>query len=159
MNKRGSTPEFAELLPVDCECAAGCGEQVLVTATEFAAAHQETDYVLIRPGHPVDPGSRGARVVIANDRYAVVAEGWALTDDEISAESRARLAELKSQSLFAVICRCADCDTGPLADAAEVQVTLDEWERLRDVRLVNAGHSTAGATELERNERFVAIGD
>lgn len=122
-------------------------------------AHQEADYVLIRPGHPVDPGSRGAREVIASDRYAVIAEGWALTDDEVSAESRARLAELKSRSLFAVSCLCADCETGPFADAAEVQVTLDEWERLRDARLVKAGHPTGGGTELERNERFVAIGD
>lgn len=154
-----SKPESAELLPVDCECAAGCGEQVLVTATEYAAAHEEADYVLIRPGHPVDAGSRGARVVSASDRYAVVAEGWALTDDEVSAESRARLAELKSQSLFAVGCRCAACETGPFADAAEVQVTLDEWERFRDARLVKAGHATGGRSELERNERFVAVGD
>jgi hypothetical protein len=154
-----SEPESAELLPVDCECAATCGEQVLVTATEYANAHQEADYVLIHPGHPVDPGSRGARVVSAGDRYAVVAEGWALTDDEVSADSRARLAELKSQSLFAVSCRCADCETGPFADAADVQITLDEWERLRDARLLKAGHPTGGGSELERNERFVAIGD
>ena len=136
------------LLPVDCECAAVCGEQVLVTATEYAAAHEEAE-----------PGSHGARVVIANDRYAVVAEGWALTENEIPAESRARLAELKSQSLFAISCRCADCETGPLADAAEVQVTLDEWERLRNARLVKAEHATGGESELERNERFAAIGD
>ena len=154
-----SEPESAELLPVDCECAATCGEQVLVTATEYANAHQEADYVLIRLGHPVDPGSRGARVVSASDRYAVVAEGWALTDDEVSADSRARLAELKSQSLFAVSCRCADCETGPFADAADVQITLDEWERLGDARLLKAGHPTGGGSELERNERFVAIGD
>ena len=154
-----SKPESAELLPVDCECAAACGEQVLVTATEYASAHQEADYVLIRPGPPVDPGLRGARVVSASDRYAVVAEGWALTDDEISAESRARMAELKSQSLFAVSCRCVECETGPFADAAEVQVTIDEWERLRDARLVKAGHPTGGGTDLERNERFVAVGD
>jgi hypothetical protein len=154
-----SEPECAELLPVDCECAAACGEQVLVTATEYATAHQEADYVLIRPGHPVDAGSRGARVVSASERYAVVAEGWALTDDEVSAESRARLAELKSESLFAVSCRCPDCETGPFADAADVKVTIDEWERLRDARLVKAGHPTGGGSELERNERFIAVGD
>jgi hypothetical protein len=154
-----ATPESAELLPVDCECAAACGEQVLVTATEYWNAHKEADHVLIRPGHPVDPGSRGARVVSANDRYEVVAEGWALAADEASAESRARLAELKSQSLFAVSCRCADCETGPFADAAEVRVTLDEWERFRDARLIRAGHPPGGGTELERNERFVAVGD
>jgi hypothetical protein len=154
-----SNPESGELLTVDCECAAACGEQVVVTATEYATAHEEADYVLIRPGHPVEPGSRGARVVRASDRYAVVAEGWALTEDEVSAESRARLAELKSQSLFAVNCRCVDCETGPFADAAEVQITLDEWERLRDARLVKAEHPTGGGSELERNERFVAIGD
>jgi hypothetical protein len=154
-----SEPESAELLPVDCECAAGCGEQVLVTANEYAAAHEEADYVLICPGHPVDAGSRGARVVIANDRYAVVAEGWALTDDEIPAESRARLAELRRTSLFAVSCGCADCEAGPYADAAEVEVTLEEWERLRNARLVKAGHPTGGGRELERNERFVATAD
>jgi hypothetical protein len=154
-----SEPESAELLPVDCECAAACGEQVLVTATEYATAHQEADYVLIRPGHPVDPGSRGARVVSASDRYAVVAEGWALADDEVSAESRARLAELKSKSLFAISCGCVDCEAGSYADAADVQVTLDEWDRLRDARLVKAGHPTGGGSELEHNERFVAVGD
>jgi hypothetical protein len=154
-----SKSESGELLPVDCECAAACGEEVLVTAAEYATAHQEADYVLICPGHPVDPGSRGARVVSASDRYAVVAEGWALTDDEISAEGRARLAELKSQSLFAVSCQCADCETGPLGDAADVQITLDEWERLRDARMVKVGHPAGGGRELERNERFVAIGD
>ena len=147
----------SELLPVDCECAAACGEQVLVTALEYAAAHEKSDYVLIRPGHPVDAGSRGARVVTANDRFAVVAEGWALTDDEVSAESRARLAELRSTALFTVSCGCADCEAGPYADAAEVQVTLDEWERLRDARLVKAGHPASGGAELERNERFVAL--
>ena len=156
---RVSKPESEELLPVDCECAAACGEHVLVTATEYATAHQEADYVLICPGHPVDSGSRGARVVSASDRYAVVAEGWALTDDEISVESRARLAELKSQSLFAVSCQCVVCEAGPFADAAEVQITLDEWERLRDARLVKTGHPTGGGTDLERNERFVAVGD
>jgi hypothetical protein len=150
-------PESAELLPVDCECAAACGEQILVTALEYAAAHEESDYVLIRPGHPVDAGSRGARIVIASDRFAVVAEGWALTDDEMSPESRARLAELKRTSLFTVSCGCADCEAGPYADAAEVQITLDEWERLRDARLVKAGHSAGEGTELERNERFVAV--
>ena len=154
-----SKPESEELLPVDCECAAACGEQVLVTATEYAAAHEESDYVLIRPGHPVEPGSRGARVVSASDRYAVVAEGWALTDDEISTDSRARLTEIKSRSLFAVSCQCVDCESGPFADAADVQVTLDEWEHLRDARLVKAEHPTGGASELERNERFVAVGD
>jgi hypothetical protein len=151
--------EFAELLPVDCECAAACGEQVLVTASEYAAAHEEADYVLIRPGHPVDPGSRGARVVIANERYAVVAEGWGLTDDEVSPESRERLAELKKTSLFGIYCGCADCEAGPLVDAAEVQITLEEWERLRDARLVKVGHPTGGARELESNERFVATAD
>lgn len=154
-----SEPESAELLPVDCECAAACGEQVLVTPSEYAAAHEEADYVLIRPGHPVDPGSRGARVVIANERYAVVAEGWALTDDEMSAESRARLAELERTSLFAITCACADCEAGPFADAAEVEITLDEWKRLRDARLVKAGHPTGGGKELERNERFVALAE
>lgn len=154
--ERVSEPESAELLPAECECAAGCGEQILVTADEYAAAHEEADYVLIRPGHPVDAGSRGARVVVANGRYAVVAEGWNLTEDEITPESRARLAELKSTSLFVVSCGCVDCEGGPLADAAEVQVTLEEWERLRDARLVKAGHPTGGVPELERNERFVA---
>lgn len=151
-----SEPGSPELLPAECECAAACGEQILVTANEYAAAHEEADYVLILPGHPVDPGSRGARVVIANDRYAVVAEGWNLTEDEISSESRARLAELRSTSLFTVRCGCADCEAGLLADAAEVQVTLEEWERLRNARLVKAGHPTGGASELERNARFVA---
>jgi hypothetical protein len=154
-----SKPEFAELLPVDCECAAGCGEQVLVTATEYATAHREADYILIRPGHPVDAGAGGARIVSESDRYAVVAEGWNLADDEISAESRARLAELKAQSLFTVRCVCADCEQGSFADAADLQVTLDEWERVADARLVKPGHPTGGGSELERNERFVAIGD
>jgi hypothetical protein len=39
-----------------------------------------------------------------------------------------------------------------------VQVTLDGWERLRDARLVKPEHPTGGGSELERNERFVAIG-
>lgn len=151
--------DSAEILPVDCECAAACGEQVLVTASEYATAHEEADYVLVRPGHPVDPGSRGARVVIANERYEVVSEGWVLTDEEITPESRARLAELRRTSLFAVSCGCADCEAGLFADAAEVQVTLEEWERLRDARLVKAGHPTGGGHELERNERFVAVPD
>ena len=146
-----------DLLPVDCECAAACGEQVLVTTTEYAAAHEEADYVLIRPGHPVEPGSRGARVVTATDRYSVVAEGWALADEDISAEGRARLAELRSTALFTVTCGCADCEAGPFAGAADVQVTLEEWERLRDARLVQVGHPTGGGMELERNERFVAV--
>jgi hypothetical protein len=154
-----SKPESAEFLPADCECAAGCGEPVLVTASEYAAAHEKADYVLIRPGHPITPGSRGARVLISTERYAVVAEGWARRDDEVSAESRARLAELRSHSLFTISCRCADCEEGPFADAAEVQLTLDEWERLRDARLIHAGHPTGGGTELVRNERFVAIAD
>jgi hypothetical protein len=149
--------EPGELLPVDCECAAACGEQVLVTASEYAAAHGEADYVLVRPGHPVDPGSRGARVVIANERYEVVSEGWGLTEEEITSEGRARLAELRRTSLFAISCGCADCEAGPIAEAGEVQVTLEEWERLRDALLVKAGHPTGGARELERNERFVAI--
>jgi hypothetical protein len=46
-----------------------------------------------------------------------------------------------------------------LDDAAEVQVALEEWERLRDARLITSGHSTVGAFELERNERFVATAD
>ena len=151
--------EFAELLPVDCECAAVCGEQVLVSASEYAAAHEKADYVLIRPGHPVDPGSRGARVVIANERYAVVAEGWGLTDDEVSPKRRERLSELKKTSLFAISCGCADCEAGPLEDAADVQVTLEEWELFCDGRFVKVGHPTGGARELERNERFVATAD
>ena len=151
-----SEPGTPELLPAECECAAACGEEILVTADEYTAAHDQADYVLIRPGHPVAPGSRGARVVIANDRYAVVAEGWNVTEDEISPESRARLAELRSTSLFTVSCGCADCEAVPRADAADVQVTLEEWERFRDARLVKAGHSTGAERVLERNERFVA---
>lgn len=149
--------EPGELLPVDCECAAACGEQILVTASEYAAAHEEADYVLVRPGHPVDPGSRGARVVIANERYEVVSEGWGLTEKEITSEGRARLADLRHTSLFAISCGCADCEAGPIAEAGEVQVTLEEWERLRDARLVKVGHPAGGGRELERNERFVAV--
>lgn len=74
-----SDSESAELLRVDCECAAACGEDVLVTEAEYAAAHREADYVLVRSGHPVAAGSRGPRVVSETDRYAVIAEGWALT--------------------------------------------------------------------------------
>jgi hypothetical protein len=154
-----SEPESAELLRVDCECAANCGEDVLVTAAEYAAAHREADYVLVRPGHPAEPGSRGSRVVSETDRYAVIAEGWALTDDQVSSASRARLAELKAQSLFTVSCGCAQCEAGTLADAAQVQVTLDEWDRLKDKRLVKTGHATDGGSELERNERFVVVSD
>lgn len=95
-----SEPESAELLSVGCECAANCGEDVLVTAAEYAAAHREADYVLVRPGHPVVAGSRGSRVVGKTDRYSVIAEGWALTDDEISPRERARLAALKAQSFL-----------------------------------------------------------
>ena len=152
-----SEPESAELLRVNCECAAHCGEDVLVTAAEYAAAHREADYVLVRPGHPVEAGSRGSRVVSESDRYAVIAEGWALTDDEVSPASRARLAELKARSFFTVSCGCAHCEAGTLADAAQVQVTLDEWDRLRGQRLVKTGHATDGGTELEHNERFVVV--
>ena len=154
-----SEPEAAELLPVDCECAADCGEEILVTAAEYAAAHREADYVLVRPGHPVEAGSRGSRVVSETDRYCVIAEGWALTDDEVSPEARARLAELRAQAFFTVSCECAQCEAGPYADAAQVQITLDEWDRVRDMRLVNTEHATDGGSELERNERFVVVGD
>jgi hypothetical protein len=152
-------PEAAELLPVDCECAAGCGEEILVTAAEYAAAHREADYVLVRPGHPVEAGSCGSRVVSETDRYCVIAEGWALTDDEVSPEAHARLAELKAHSFFTVSCECAQCEAGPYADAAQVQITLDEWDRVKDMRLVKAGHATGGGSELERNERFVVVSD
>jgi len=40
-----------------------------------------------------------------------------------------------------------------------VQITLDEWDRLRERRLVTTRHATAGGSELERNERFVVVGD
>ena len=148
-----------EFLRVDCECAAECGQEVLVTAAEYADAHREADYVLVRPGHPVAAGSRGSRVVSESDRFAVVAEGWALTDDEISPESRARLAELRAEAFFTVTCECSECEAGALADAAEVQITLDEWDRVRDKRLVKTGHPTDGGRELERNERFVVVSD
>jgi hypothetical protein len=159
-----SEPESAELLSVGCECAADCGEDVLVTAAEYDAAHREADYVLIRPGHPVKAGSRGSRVVRETDRYSVIAEGWALTEDEVSPRERARLAELRAQSFFTVSCECAQCEAGSLADAAQVQITLDEWDRLRDRRLVDrrlvkTGHAPDGSSELERNERFVVVGD
>ena len=102
---------------------------------------------------------RAARESVGEtDRYCVIAEGWALTEDEVSPEARARLAELKAQSFFTVSCECAQCEAGPLADAAQVQITLDEWDRVRDMRLVKAGHATAGGSELERNERFVVVG-
>jgi hypothetical protein len=93
------------------------------------------------------------------DRYSVIAEGWALTDDEVSPRDRARLAELKAQAFFTVSCQCAPCEAGSLADAAQVQITLDEWDRLRDRRLIKTGHATDGSSELERNERFVVVGD
>jgi hypothetical protein len=93
------------------------------------------------------------------DRYSVIAEGWALTDDEVSLGDRARLAELRARSFFTVSCQCAQCEAGSLADAAQVQITLDEWDRLRERRLVTTRHATAGGSELERNERFVVVGD
>jgi hypothetical protein len=93
------------------------------------------------------------------DRYSVIAEGWALTEDEVSPRERARLAELRAQSFFTVSCECAHCEAGSLADAAQVQITLDEWDRLRDRRLVKIGHALDGSSELERNERFVVVGD
>jgi hypothetical protein len=108
-----SDPESAELLPVGCECSANCGEEIWVTAAEYAAAHREADYVLVRPGHPVDAGSRGSCVVGKTDRYSVIAEGWALTDDEVSPQARARLAALKTESFFTVSCECAQCEAGP----------------------------------------------
>lgn len=55
-----SEPESAELLSVGCECAANCGDDVMVTAAEYAAAHREADYVLVRPAIPSRPG-RAAR--------------------------------------------------------------------------------------------------
>jgi hypothetical protein len=92
------------------------------------------------------------------DRYCVIAEGWALTDDEVSPEARARLAGLRAQSFFTVSCECAQCEAGSYADAAQLQITLEEWDRLRDMRLVKTGHATDCAGELERNERFVVLG-
>lgn len=89
----------------------------------------------------------------------MIAEGWALTDDEVSPRERARLAELRAQSFFTVSCECAQCEGGPLADAVQVEITLDEWDRLRDRRLVKTGHAPDGSSELERNERFVVVGD
>jgi hypothetical protein len=38
-----------------------------------------------------------------------------------------------------------------------VQVTLDEWDRLRGQRLAKTGHATDGGSELEHNERFVVV--
>jgi len=152
-----SQQQADDLLPVDCECATDCGEYVLVTAVEYGDAHREADYVLIFPGHPVRPGSRGPRIVTRNDRYEVVAEGWALTGDEIPADARARLAQLRSQDYFAVSCECVRCVQGPLAEGAQVQITLDEWDRLRGRRLIRTGHPTEGGSELERNDRFVAL--
>jgi hypothetical protein len=149
----------AELVPVDCECAADCGENVLVTIDEYEAAHKQADYVLVRLGHPVKAGSRGSRVVTETDRYAVVAEGWALTDDEIAPSQPERLAELRATSLLTVYCECAQCDDGPLIDAAQVEVTLDEWDRLGNKRLIKSGHPTDGATILAQNDRFVLVSD
>jgi len=51
------------------------------------------------------------------------------------------------------------CEAGSLAEAAQVQITLDEWDRLRERRLVKTGHATDGSSESERNERFVVVGD
>jgi hypothetical protein len=154
-----SKPESAELLPVECECAANCGEEILITVAEYAAAHREADYVLVRPGHPVEAGSHGSRIVAETDRYCVIAEGWALTDDEVLPESRARLAELRAESFFTVSCECAQCEAGPYADAAQVEITLDEWDRVKDLRVVKTEHATDGGSELERNERFVVVSD
>jgi len=77
----------------------------------------------------------------------VIAEGWALTDDEVSPASRTRLAELKARSLFSVSCGCAQCEAGPLAGI------------LRGKRLIKAGHATDRGSELEQNERFVVVSD
>jgi hypothetical protein len=154
-----SEPESTELVRVDCECATDCGEDVLVTIEEYAAAHQEADYVLVRPGHPVDAGSRGSQVVTETDRYAVIAEGWALTENEVPPAGRERLAELRATSLFTVSCGCVRCEAGPLADAAQVQVTLEEWDRLKSRRLVKTGHAIDGGSVLEQNDRFVVVTD
>ena len=89
----------------------------------------------------------------------MIAEGWALTADEVSPRERARLAAFRARSFFTVSCQCAQCEAGSLAEAAQVQITLDEWDRLSDRRLVKTGHSTDGGSELERNERFVVVGD
>jgi hypothetical protein len=70
-----------------------------------------------------------------------------------------RTARSTAQSFFTVSCQCAQCEAGSLADAAQVQITLDEWDRLRDRRLVTTGHPTEGSSELERNERFVVVGE
>lgn len=152
-------PQAAELVPVECECAADCGEQVLVTIDEYAAAHEQADYVLIRPGHPVEPGSQGPRVVTETPRYAVIAEGWALTEDEIPPASSARLAKLRATAPFRITCACVRCEAGSLADAAEVEITLDEWERFRRQRVVKAGHPTEGGAVIEQSTRFVVLDD
>jgi hypothetical protein len=154
-----SKSDSAELLPVDCECAANCGEHVLVTIDEYAAAHEQPDYLLVRRGHPINAGPRGSRVVTETDRYAVVAEGWALTDEEVSPAERERLTRLRATSRFTVYCACAHCEAGPLADSGQLEVTLDEWDRLRDKRLIRSGHPTDDATILEQNDRFVVVSD
>jgi hypothetical protein len=40
-----------------------------------------------------------------------------------------------------------------------VLITLGEWDRVRDMRLVKTGHATDGRSELERNELFVVVSD
>jgi hypothetical protein len=74
-------------------------------------------------------------------------------------EARARLAELRAESFFTVSCECAQCAAGPYADAAQVEITLDEWDRVKDLRVVKTEHATDGGSELERNERFVVVSD
>ena len=149
----------SELLPVACECADDCGEFVEVTVDEYAAAHREADHVLVVPGHPVKAGAAGAEIIAANDRFAVVSEGWS-RDVDTTPEARARLAELARQARFTISCECDRCEGS--REPAEIEITLAEWEALpapSTRRLVADGHPTGGRRELLRTERFVAVLD
>ena len=40
-----------------------------------------------------------------------------------------------------------------------VQLTLEEWDRLKGRRLVKTGHAIDGGRVLEQNDRFVVVTD
>ena len=149
----------SERLFAPCECADDCGEYVEVTADEYASAHREEDHVLVVPGHSVAAGSAGAVVVAANDRFAIVSEGWS-RDLVATPQERARLAELQAQARFTINCECDRCERSN--DWVDVEITLDEWNALplpSKRRVIAIGHPTPGGPELLRNERFVAVAE
>ena len=122
-----SEPESAELLRVNCECAAHCGEDVLVTAAEYAAAHREDVRRLASKVRTEgDPGSLAtARVRISGAGRSAVVEV-----DAPRGSPAHPLSEQEQRAKFHGL-------VGGMLDASLIDVTyaiLKELHRCQDVR-------------------------